>query len=83
MVSGSYSNLANPLAHMKSTGHEIWRQTEGELTHFVATMGTGGTISGCGNSLIIQAKKDGKSPPKIVNDDAKGSILKEFLKVEQ
>ena len=52
-----YSNLANPLAHMKSTGPEIWRQTEGELTHFVATMGTGGTISGCGNSLIIQAKK--------------------------
>ena len=74
-----YSNLANPLAHMNSTGPEIWKQTEGELTHFVATMGTGGTISGCGNSLIIQAKKDGKSPPKIVGVDAKGSILKEFF----
>ena len=74
-----YSNLANPLAHMNSTGPEIWRQTEGELTHFVATMGTGGTISGCGNSLIIQAKNEGKNPPTIVGVDAKGSILKEFF----
>ena len=74
-----YSNLANPLAHIYSTGPEIWEQTRGELTHFIATMGTGGTISGCGESLVNQAKIKGVAPPKIIGVDAKGSILKEYF----
>src|SRR4029079_9668119 len=41
-----YWNLENPKAHEKTTGPEIWEQTEGRLTHFVARVGTGGTISG-------------------------------------
>ena len=46
-----YSNAANPLAHEHTTGPEIWRQTRGRVTHFVAGVGTGGTITGVGRAL--------------------------------
>jgi len=46
-----YNNEANSLAHFNSTGPEIWRQTRGEVTHFVATIGTGGTVMGTGRYL--------------------------------
>src|SRR5271163_1786317 len=46
-----YNNEANPLAHFETTGPEIWRQTEGAVTHFVACMGTSGTIMGTGRYL--------------------------------
>ena len=46
-----YSNLSNPLAHYNGTGREIWEQTEGRVTHFVAGIGTTGTIMGTGRRL--------------------------------
>src|SRR6201988_1306413 len=46
-----YSNPNNPLSHSHSTGPELWEQTDGRITHFVAGIGTGGTISGTGRYL--------------------------------
>src|SRR2546421_1732845 len=46
-----YNNEANPLAHFEGTGPEIWRQTQGNITHFLATIGTGGTVMGTGRYL--------------------------------
>src|SRR5436189_2498680 len=49
-----YSNQANPAAHYASTGPELWRQTDGRITHFVAGLGTCGTITGSGRFLKSQ-----------------------------
>src|SRR5882757_10684551 len=49
-----YNNEANSLAHFQTTGPEIWRQTRGEVTHFVAAIGTGGTVMGTGRYLKTQ-----------------------------
>jgi len=65
-----YWNMENPTAHQKTTGPEIWEQTNGEVTHFVASVGTGGTISGAGHYLREQ-----KPDVVIVGADPEGSVL--------
>ena len=65
-----YSNPQNPLSHYHSTGPEIWRQTEGRITHFVAGVGTGGTISGTGKYL----KEVSGGKVKIIGADPEGSV---------
>ena len=65
-----YHNMENPLAHERTTGPEIWRQTEGRVTHVVISAGTGGTISGVGRYLKAQ-----RPGIVIVGADPEGSVL--------
>ncbi|MEJ2086241.1 MAG: cysteine synthase family protein [Acidobacteriota bacterium] len=68
-----YYNQANPEAHYRSTGPEIWRQTDGQVTHWVAGIGTGGTISGVGKYL-----KERNPSIKVVGVDPIGSVYKHY-----
>jgi cystathionine beta-synthase len=65
-----YTNVENPASHYLSTGPEIWAQTEGRLTHFVAGIGTGGTISGTGRYL----KEISGGRVQIIGADPEGSV---------
>jgi cystathionine beta-synthase len=68
-----YFNELNVDAHYRFTGPEIWKQTEGKITHLVASSGTGGTISGCAKFLKKQNPRI-----KIIGVDAYGSVLKKY-----
>ncbi len=65
-----YSNPNNPASHYESTGPEIWRQTDGRITHFVAGIGTGGTISGTGRYL----KEVSQGRVQVIGADPSGSV---------
>lgn len=73
VLAGQFENPANPAAHMATTGPEIWEQTDGRITHFVAGAGTGGTITGVARYL------KSKNPHiKIIAADPMGSVLAEL-----
>ncbi|MFC9649953.1 MULTISPECIES: cystathionine beta-synthase [unclassified Streptomyces] len=65
-----YSNPNNPRSHYETTGPELWKQTDGRITHFVAGVGTGGTISGTGR--FLKEASDGRV--RIVGADPEGSV---------
>ncbi|MFI1528626.1 cystathionine beta-synthase [Streptomyces griseus] len=65
-----YSNPNNPRSHYETTGPELWEQTEGKITHFVAGVGTGGTISGTGRYL----KEISDGAVQVIGADPEGSV---------
>jgi cystathionine beta-synthase len=73
-----YDNLANRLAHYETTGPEIWKQTDGKITHLVVTAGTGGTVTGTAQFL-----KEKNPNIKIWAIDVYGSLLTKYFKTGQ
>ena len=73
-----YFNELNIDAHFNSTGPEIWKQTEGKITHLVACSGTGGTISGTARYL-----KQQNPEMKVIGIDAYGSVLKKYHETKE
>ncbi|HEV2633639.1 MAG TPA: pyridoxal-phosphate dependent enzyme [Actinocrinis sp.] len=69
-MADQYDNAANPQAHRETTGPEIWRQTAGRITHFVACIGTGGTITGTGEFL----KQASGGAVRVVGADPETSV---------
>ena len=78
ILANQFYNDANPEAHYKTTGPEIWEQTEGTITHFVASAGTGGTLSGIGRYL-----KEQNPDIKIIAGDPEGSIYGHYSRTKE
>jgi len=77
VLAGQFENPANPAAHVATTGPELWEQTGGRITHFVAGAGTGGTISGVARYL-----KSRNPNIKIIAADPQGSVLAELWRTK-
>ncbi|MDQ6736217.1 MAG: pyridoxal-phosphate dependent enzyme [Gemmatimonadota bacterium] len=77
ILANQFYNQANPEAHYATTGPELWEQSEGRITHFVAAAGTGGTLTGVGRYL-----KERNPDIKIIAGDPTGSILAEYWRTE-
>src|SRR5215471_4264603 len=75
IMADQHYNPANPEAHYRTTGPEIWEQTRGRVTHFVCSPGTGGTVSGAGRYL-----KEKNPAVKVVAGDPAGSIYREYAR---
>ncbi len=75
ILADQHFNPVNPEAHYETTGPEIWEQTEGRITHFVCSPGTGGTVSGVGRYL-----KEKNPKVRVVAGDPVGSIYSEYAK---
>ncbi|MBK7351710.1 MAG: pyridoxal-phosphate dependent enzyme [Gemmatimonadetes bacterium] len=75
VLANQFYNQVNPQAHYETTGPEIWTQTEGRVTHFVAGAGTGGTVSGTGKYL-----KEKNPKVRVIAGDPQGSLYTGFSK---
>ncbi len=74
VMADQFYNAANPDAHYQTTGREIWEQTGGRVTHFVASAGTGGTITGVGRFL-----KEKNPDVRIIGIDPQGSMIAPYF----
>ena len=77
ILANQFYNEANPEAHYATTGPELWEQSEGRITHFVAAAGTGGTLTGAGRFL-----KEKNPKIRIIAGDPHGSILAEMWRTK-
>jgi len=75
ILANQFYNPVNPEVHYRTTGPELWEQTEGRITHFVAAPGTGGTLSGVGRFL-----KERNPKIRIIAGDPEGSIFAEYAR---
>jgi cystathionine beta-synthase len=78
ILANQFYNQVNPEAHYATTGPEIWQQTDGKVTHFVAGAGTGGTISGAGKFL-----KEKNPAIKVISGDPAGSLYAGYHRTHQ
>jgi cystathionine beta-synthase len=77
ILANQFYNQVNPEAHYETTGPEIWTQTEGRVTHFVAGAGTGGTVSGTGKYL-----KEKNSRIRVIAGDPQGSLYTPYSRTK-
>ncbi|HEY0811351.1 MAG TPA: cysteine synthase family protein, partial [Longimicrobiales bacterium] len=78
ILADQFFNPINPEVHYNTTGPEIWEQTDGKVTHWIGSAGTGGTISGAGKFL-----KEKNASIKVITGDPAGSIFAEYHRTGQ